>query len=236
MFRTNMFSRKPDNVSPWFVLLASIKIAGQIIMEQQKSQRPSHRWQKRDVFAVYKGKRNILNLMLALFALLLRGVLFDRAGAAWPLSWITRCAPCPRQRGAPRIEPRFPAVRRSGLQNGPPAAMGGPLVSSELPLKRPRAWRLLFKALVASRRGAAGTMGWKLSAAVPIPRLNTKEENSPHYKLLIGQGQPETWIVSKSRIVKSHSTRLHPLSSSRGFAIEYGTALNKASRHVVEIN
>lgn len=42
-------------------------------------------------------------------------------------------------------------------------------------------------------------------------------EKSPHYKLLKGQGQAPLWIASKSRIVESHSLRLHPLSSPYGF-------------------
>jgi len=38
-------------------------------------------------------------------------------------------------------------------------------------------------------REAADTKGRKLTAVVPFSLINSKEENSPHYKLLKGQGQ-----------------------------------------------
>lgn len=50
--------------------------------------------------------------------------------------------------------------------------------------------------------------------------VNTKSGGeSPHYKLLKGQGQAPLWKASKSLIVESHSCRLHPLSSLHRFGL-----------------
>lgn len=73
-------------------------------------------------------------------------------GAARPLSWITRWAPCLGQRDVLQIEPDTPSSHGAAFKIDPLRRTGAPLVSSELPLKWARAWRPLLNAFLASHR------------------------------------------------------------------------------------